>query len=80
MRAPIERDDVLAMREDPGDRHLGHGDALAVGDLAQRVDEGQVALAVLLLAKRGAWARKSPAASSRSAAKCPLISPRLSTP
>ena len=30
--------------------------------------------------KRGACARKSPGSSSRSAEKCPLMSPRLSTP
>src|SRR5918996_5752463 len=47
-----ERHDVVAAAEHPGDRYLRHARVPGVGDLAQRVDEGQVVLQVLALEAR----------------------------
>ena len=47
-----QRDDVLAAREHPGDRHLGDARARVLGDAAQRLDQRQVALEVLALEAR----------------------------
>ena len=47
VRAPDERDDVVAAREHPGDRELGDGRAFCLGEPAQRLHEREVALEVL---------------------------------
>src|SRR5690348_7440206 len=53
---PNQRHDVVAARQHPGDRQLRHAAAARVGELAQQVDQGQVALEVVALEARAVLA------------------------
>jgi hypothetical protein len=50
---PHERDDVVAARERPGDGDLRDRGPLRLGESAERLDEGEVALEVLAREARG---------------------------